>query len=268
MPLSTRIGPGLPAVRAAGLALTLAASLLVSQAAQAQSAASTPPAKDPRAIAALGTMSTYLRSLKSFSVRADTTTDEVLLAGQKLQFNGTASYQFVAPDRLRLELRTDRQHRDIVYDGKTLTMVAPRRKLYASIPAPATAAELVTNVERDYGLSFPLADLFLWGNDASALEAIKEAAYIGPARIGGQNCEQYAYRQDGVDWQLWIRQGAQPLPCKIVITTLDEPEQPQFSALLNWNLAAKPAASAFRYTPGADVRRIQMARVDSLGGSK
>ncbi|MCX7204041.1 MAG: DUF2092 domain-containing protein, partial [Burkholderiales bacterium] len=103
-------------------------------------AAAAAPVKDPTALAALGSMSTYLRSLKQFAVRADTTTDEVLLTGQKLQFNGTASYQFVAPDRLRLDLRTDRMHRDIVFDGKTLTMVAPRRKLYASVPAPATAA--------------------------------------------------------------------------------------------------------------------------------
>jgi len=259
--------PGRIPRQAAKLALALTASLLLPSISGAQTAPEA-PVKDAKAMAALGSMSTYLRSLKSFAVRADTTTDEVLLSGQKLQFNGTANYQVVTPDRVRLELRNDRQHRDIVYDGKTLTMVAPRRKLYASIPAPATAAELVTTVERDYGLSFPLADLFLWGNDATALESIKEASYIGAARIAGQTCDQYAFRQDGVDWQLWIRQGAQPLPCKIVITTTDEPEQPQFSAQLAWNLAARPAASAFKYNPPADVRRIQMARVDSLRGSK
>jgi hypothetical protein len=231
-------------------------------------AAAAAPVKDPKALAALGSMSTYLRSLKQFALRADTTTDEVLLTGQKLQFNGTASYQFVAPDRLRLDLRTDRMHRDIIYDGKTLTMAAPRRKLYASVPAPASAAELVTTAEREYGLSFPLADLFLWGNDQSAIDAIKEAQYIGPARIAGQTCDQYAFRQDGVDWQLWIRQGAQPLPCKMVITTTGEPEQPQFSAHLTWNLAARPAASAFKYTPPADARRIQMTRVSELATTK
>jgi hypothetical protein len=261
--------------RAAARIGLAAASLLMLNPTWAQTAApataqaaAAAPVKDPKAMSALGAMSTYLRSLKQFAVRADTTTDEVLLTGQKLQFNGTASYQFVAPDRLRLDLRTDRMHRDIVFDGKTLTMVAPRRKLYASVPAPATTAELVTTAEREYGLSFPLADLFLWGNDQSALDAIKEASFIGPAKIAGQSCDQYAFRQDGVDWQLWIRQGAQPLPCKIVITTKGEPEQPQFSAQLAWNLAARPAASAFKYTPPADARRIQMTRVSELATTK
>lgn len=261
--------------RAAARIGIAAASLLMLNPTWAQTAApataqaaADAPVKDPKAMSALGTMSTYLRSLKQFALRADTTTDEVLLTGQKLQFNGTANYQFIAPNRLRLDLRTDRQHRDIVFDGKTLTMAAPRRKLYASVPAPATAAELVTVAEREYGLSFPLADLFLWGNDQSALDTIKEASFIGPAKIAGQACDQYAYRQDGVDWQLWIRQGAQPLPCKIVITTTGEAEQPQFSALLNWNLAARPAASSFKYTPPADARRIQMLRVSELATTK
>ncbi|MCX7202773.1 MAG: DUF2092 domain-containing protein, partial [Burkholderiales bacterium] len=62
--------------------------------------------------------------------------------------------------------------------------------------------------------------------------------------------------------------GAQPLPCKIVITTKGEPEQPQFSAQLAWNLAARPAASAFKYTPPADARRIQMTRVSELATTK
>lgn len=258
---------------AARIALVLGSALLAQPAlaqtaAPAAPAATEAPVKDAKAMGALGAMSTYLRSLKSFALRADTTTDEVLLSGQKLQFNGTANYQFVAPDRLRLDLRTDRQHRDFIYDGKTLTMAAPRRKLYATIAAPATAAELVTVAERDYGLSFPLADLFLWGNDKTALDTIKEASYIGLADIGGQKCDHYAFRQDGVDWQLWIRTGAQPLPCKMVITTTAEPEQPQYSALFNWNLAAKPAATSFKYKAPADARRIEMVRVDSLGGNK
>lgn len=267
------VGPRKLRQAALQMALVLGSSMLLNPvsaqtAAPAATAAAEAPVKDARALGALGSMSTYLRSLKSFALRADTTTDEVLLSGQKLQFNGTVNYQFVAPDRLRLDLRSDRQHRDFIYDGKTLTMAAPRRKLYATVPAPATAAELVTVAERDYGLSFPLADLFLWGNDKAALDTIKEAAYIGLADVAGQKCDHYAFRQEGVDWQLWIRTGAQPLPCKMVITTTAEREQPQYSALFNWNLAAKPAATSFKYKAPADARRIEMVRVDTLGGTK
>jgi hypothetical protein len=263
--------------RAARVAASLA-MLVAAAAAQAQTApgTATPPVpatapaavKEPRAMQALESTGRYLRSLKSFSLRADTVTDEVLASGQKLQFGSTVDYRYVAPDRLRLQLRSDRQHRDLVYDGKTLTLWAPRMKLYATVAAPATTAELVQVADRDYGVSFPLADLFLWGTDKAAAEDVIEAMYVGPASVAGERCDHYAFRQADVDWQLWIRQGASPLPCRLVITTKSEPEQPQYTAQFKWDLAAKPQASSFRFTPPADARRIEIVRADAANASK
>lgn len=253
------------------LALTLATlGGLSAAAAQTAPAPAAPAAerKDPRALDALGAMGAHLRKLKTFTLRADTTVDEVLLSGQKLQFGGTLDYRVALPDRLRLELRSDRQHRDLVFDGRTLTMYAPRMKLYARIDAPPTIAELVQTAERDFGLAFPLADLFLWGTARSGVEDIAEATHIGPAQIGGHRCEHYAFRQEGVDWQLWIRAGAAPLPCRIVITTTSEPERPQYSATFKWDSTAKPAAASFKFSPPADARRIQFARVDAAPAGK
>lgn len=237
----------------------------------APAAATTPaaaPVKEARAMQALESTGRYLRSLKAFALHADTVTDEVLVSGQKLQFGGTVAYRYVAPNRLSLQMRSDRQHRDFVYDGKTLTLWAPRMKLYASVPAPATTAELVQIADRDYGVSFPLADLFLWGTDKAAGDDVTEAMYVGPAQIAGQRCDHYAFRQADADWQLWIRQGASPLPCRLVITTTSEPEQPQYTAQFKWDLAAKPGASSFRFAPPADARRIGIVRADVPTGSK
>lgn len=253
---------------ALGVLLTATASLAAAQPTAAPpaappAAAATSPVRDARALDALAATGAYLRTLKSFSMRADTTIDEVLQSGQKLQFGGTVEYRVVMPDRLRLEIRSDRQHRDLIYDGRTLTMVAPRLKYYATVPAPRTIAELVRVADRDHGIALPIADLFLWGGPDDGRADITEAAYIGPARIAGTACDHYAFRQEGVDWQLWIRTGAQPLPCRLVITTLDEPEQPQFAATFRWDLAAKPQASNFAYRPPAGASRIVMTRTDA-----
>src|SRR5690349_15153999 len=84
--------------------------------AQAQAA----PERDPAVFDRLQQMGAYLRSLKSFQVLSQTTIDEVLASGQKVQFGGTIGYRYVAPDKLRAFLRTDRVWRDFYYDGKTL----------------------------------------------------------------------------------------------------------------------------------------------------
>ena len=255
-------------VALATLAAAVAGHAQTATAPAAAVSAAPAPVREPRAMQALESTGKYLRSLKSFSLRADTVTDEVLVSGQKLQFGGTVDYRYAAPGRLRLEMRSDRQHRDIVYDGKTLTLWAPRMKLYASVPAPATTAELVQVAARDYGVSFPLADLFLWGTDRSAAEDVTEAMYVGPARVAGQRCDHYAFRQADVDWQLWIRQGASPLPCRLVITTKSEPEQPQYTAQFKWDLEAKPGAASFRFSPPADARRIEIVRADAPAVAK
>ena len=72
--------------------------------------------------------------------------------------------------------------------------------------------ELLAVAEQKYDLDFPLADLFYWGTDKADLEDIKSSTYVGPSWVGGAACDHYAFRQQGVDWQLWIERGEAPLP--------------------------------------------------------
>ena len=219
--------------------------------------------RDAKAIEALTSMGKYLRSLKAFSLHADTAIDEVLTTGQKIQFAGSLDYTVEFPNRLRAEVRSDRRTRDYIYDGKAFTQYSPRMNYYATVAAPGTLTELVQVANQKYGLPLPLADLFLWGTDKAGVDDITSAAYFGPARIGGKECGHYAYRQSDVDWQIWIERGARPLPCKIVITTTDEPSQPQYAATLKWNSAPKLQPSTFAFAPPKDAKRIEMATVQA-----
>src|SRR6185437_5258868 len=81
---------------------------------------------DPNALEALNKMSAYLRTLPAFTVRSDTTRDEVNGNGQKLQFLGSVTYEARRPNGLVVETAEDRRERKFYYDGKTLTLYAPR----------------------------------------------------------------------------------------------------------------------------------------------
>ena len=59
----------------------------------------------------------------------------------------------------------------------------------------------------------PLEDLFTWGTPQSKEKEITSAIDVGPTPIHGITCEQYAFRQKGVDWQIWIQLGA-TIPCR------------------------------------------------------
>ena len=222
---------------------------------------------DPEAISALEAMGNYLRTLKAFQVKAQITTEEVLVDGQKVQLASEANLVAEKPDKLRLEVTSAKQHRLFFYDGKNFTLVAPRSNYYATAPAPATIPELANTLEDKYGIDLPFVDFFRWGTAGADIAAIKGATDIGPSVIDGVTVEQYTFRQDGFDWQIWIQDGDFPLPRKIVITTLTDEARPQYEATYNWNLAPSIDDASFAYIPGKDQKKIKFADVSLKGKS-
>jgi hypothetical protein len=85
--------------------------------------------------------------------------------------------------------------------------------------------------------------------------------YVGPALVGGDPCDQFAFRQEGVDWQVWIQKGDSPLPRKLVITTTDEDARPQYISVLSWNLAPALSEKMFVFEPPADAYRITIQEI-------
>ncbi len=59
---------------------------------------------DPGAMEALDKMGVYLRTLKSFQVWADVTTDNVLDDGQTIQFSSKVNLLAARPNRMRVEV--------------------------------------------------------------------------------------------------------------------------------------------------------------------
>jgi hypothetical protein len=214
------------------------------------------PAIDPSAIVALQKMGTFLRSLSSMEVQAEASTDDVLPSGQKVEYSGTVTMKVQRPNRLRAEITSDRKNERLFYDGATFTVFQPSLGYYASFPAPPTLRELVDVLEKRYGVDLPLADLFRLGADEAQMAAIRGATTIGWSTIKGAVCTHYAFHQADIDWELWIQEGAQPLPRKIVITTTSEKSQPQHVSVLTWNLAPALDEQAFVFTPPPNAQRI------------
>jgi len=213
---------------------------------------------DTNPMSALRAMGGYLRDLKTFRVDVDATKDEPLDDGENLQFAGTVRYTVRTPDAMRVELRTDRKQRDYLYNGKQLTVYAPRTGYYATVAAPSTIREMLDTAVARYDLEFPVADLFLWGTDRADLDSIQASAYVGPANIRGRDCDHFAYRQADVDWQLWIERGSRPLPCKLVITTKSLPTRPEYTAVLTWDLKPSIDPSSFAFAPPDDAHPIKL----------
>jgi len=222
-----------------------------------------PATVDPAAVKALNAMAAYLRNLKAFQVESATTTDEVLDDGQLIQHTAKIDSVVRMPDKLLADAAGDRNERRFIYDGKTFTMFAPRIGYYATVPAPPTLGELDDALSDKYGIELPLVDLFRFGAPNWKGAEIKVAMDVGPSEVGGATCEHYAYRQDDVDWQVWIQKGDHPLPRKLVITTTTEAARPQFTATYTWNLAPSFNDESFTFVPPSGATKIVMTPLAS-----
>jgi hypothetical protein len=240
------------------LAISLAAPGVYAQTPPAAAAPPAANAVDPAAVQALKDMGGYLQTLKRFQVSTEVTGERVLADGQKLQHAASAKLDVVLPNRLRVVMRSARSQRDLIYDGKAVTVYAPAQKYYSTVEFSDRIGALINRLEERYGVQLPLEDLFLWGTPAAKTDNFESAMNAGQDIIGGEVCDHYAFRQAGLDWQIWIASGSKPLPRKIVITNRADEARPQSVSMISWNLKPTFTDAVFKFTPPKGSTKIEI----------
>jgi len=242
-----------PLAACAGLLLTLGAP---------GHALAQPTGIDAKATSLLKAATAYLGGQARFSTEARSTIEVVLKSGQKLQFDHVATFSVERPNKLRADRRGDLIDQTFYYDGKSLTLENPADKVFATLPAPATLEEMLDFAREKLDIVAPAGD-FVYKNAYDILMQDVTAAFVvGKSVIEGVRCDHLAFRNPGVDWQLWIQEGAQPLPRKLVITSTDVPGSPQFAVVMTkWSLAPTFGAGFFDFTAPKDARRIEFLPV-------
>jgi len=240
------------------LAMSLAAPGAFAQTAPAGAAVPAAGAVDPTSVQALKDMGAYLQSLKRFHVSTEVTGERVLADGQKLQHTATAKMDVERPNKIRAVMHSATGARDIVYDGKTVTLYTPAQKYYSTVEFTATIGELIDKLEERYAVEVPLSDLFLFGTPAAPLDKFESAMNAGQDFIDEELCDHYAFRQAKIDWQIWIATGARPLPRKVVITNRADDARPQSVSLIDWNLKPTFKDTVFKFTPPKGATKIEI----------
>lgn len=251
-------------IAALGFCCALAAtapSLAVAQAQQtAPPAANASPQVDPSAVKALAEMSAFLQSLSAFALTSRTSLDLVANDGQKIQLDGVATYKVRKPDAFMIDVASDEWNRRFIYNGREFTLYAPKLNYFSTWAAPATIKDAIADAETRFGISLPLDDLFRWSEPGGARADDLISAYlVGVETIDGVKTNHYALREAQIDWQVWIQQGDQPLPRKVVIVDRRDPSNPSYVARLAWVLNPKLTDADFAaFLPAKDAKRIRI----------
>lgn len=217
-----------------------------------------PAGIEPEAARLLKASTDFVASRQMFSLEARSTIEAVLVSGQKIQFDHGASVAVQRPNRMRAERSGDLVKQVFQYDGKSLTLHNLDTGHYATVAAPATLEEMLDFASETLGIVAPASDLIGKNAHDALMQGVESGFVVGKAVIEGVRCDHLAFRAPHVDWQIWIQEGEQPLPRKLVITTRDIINAPQFSVVVTkWNLCPSFSDRTFAFSPPQGASRVE-----------
>jgi hypothetical protein len=244
---------------AAAVALLLAAGLV-------QTALAQPAGVVPAAERLLRTATDFLAHQQKFSLDTESSIEVVLDSGQKIQFDHTVKISVERPNKFRAQRTGDLVDQVFYYDGKSLTMHNPHGKYYATIAAPRTLEEMLDFAREKLDVIAPAGDILYRNAYDILMHDVTSGFVVGKGVVNGVHCDHLAFRAPNVDWQIWIEEGPRPLVRKLVITTRDKLNAPQFTVVVrNWNLKPKFDATTFSFKPRQYPRKVEFVTKDANG---
>lgn len=215
------------------------------------------PAIDPEADRIFRACCKYLADAKSFSVKVEVWKDVVLPTGQKLQTTQSLDVQEQRPDQLHIEVRSPRNSRGFWYEKKSLTMLDRNMNLYGVMEVPGNIDKAFDAVEERFGIEIPLGDVLVADPYRNLMENTETGEDLGKVTTLGTVCHHLAFTGVNADCQIWIADGAKPLPRKIVINFKNIVGSPQVTQIYSdWDLVSPISDSVFTFVPPEDAGKI------------
>ena len=211
-------------------------------------------ADEAQARSLLKAMSDYLGAQKTISFEYDTNLDIVNTQQQKIGLASSGTMTLERPDKLHATRTGGFANVEMVFDGKTLTLLGKNANLYAQVEAPGTIDHLVDELRDKYHRPVPAADLLMSDPYKELMPPVTDVKDLGSGVIRGVECDHLAFRTKEVDWQIWIAQGARSYPCRYVITSKKVRGSPEYTLDIRaWKSGGEVASDAFKLEipPGA-----------------
>jgi hypothetical protein len=235
------------AILAISALLTMVTMMIVVSACSGQREPATAEEKSARGDQLLRQMSDTLKNAKMFSVSVNESHERVRRNGEKEPYTLKRDVMVRRPDRLWMHtVGSDERDVRTFYDGKTVTVLGDRLKVYGTIKAPPTLDETLDLVSERYDLRVAVAD-FLYSAPYDSFAATEsKGGWVRRTAVDGRQCDEVAYKMRAVHVTLSMSASPPVLPCQARITYIEEPGQPVSTLVFHdWNLKAAPPDAQF-----------------------
>lgn len=188
-------------------------------------------------------MANFMAGLEAFSVHSRAGFDVMQEDGQKIEFLENRDITMERPDRLviREESAKDLAHL-LLFDGEVITISDGATGVYAQVPQPGSIDDTIVYFLREL---------------KSRVRMIEYVEESGALPVPTHHV---AVRTDTLDFQVWIADGKQPFPMRVVLTYPEQGAPQYWTEYSEWNLKPSIRKSTFAFKPATDAQKNRVGR--------
>jgi hypothetical protein len=207
----------------------------------------------------LKNMADFMAAQKVFSFEFDATLEVVTVDEQKLALASSGAVTLSRPNKIHATRFGGFTGIEMLYDGKTLTLLGKALNIYTQIEIPGTIDDLIDESDNSYKRPMPGADLLLANAYKALMHDVVDIKDLGSGVIGGIECDYLAFRTKDVDYQIWIAQGEHPYPYRYVITSKLINGEPQYILQTrNWKTGDEVVLTDFSFKNPTKAAKVEL----------
>jgi hypothetical protein len=222
-------------------------------------AAPAKPVVQQYALDRLKQMSDTLTSSQTFSYHSKSAIDLQSETGQFVTFFNEAQAALQHPNKLHADVKGELANLELTFDGNTLSVFDGSKNTYAASSPLKNIDEMLEFLMTKAQISFPSADLMYSDPYAVMTKNLSDATFISETIVNGVTVEHFAYREPGIDWEIWLTKGDKPLPLRLAMTYKQVQNQPRFWVeFFDWRLNPK-LKNKFDFKIPKDAKKVEFS---------
>jgi len=246
-------------IAVAGIAVAMMVSAChegASPSASEKGAPATEADKRAQGAAILKQMSEKLQSAQALTFSTSESNERVRQNNEKIKINLERQIKVRRPDKMWFKATGDRDL-ECNYNGKVVTLISHKDKVFGEFPAPPTIDEAADMITTKYDIPLPVADLLTFDPQEALLDDQTTGGWIKRETIEGVDCNLLTYQHPRVDFSIWIPVSGDPLPRKLEINYKARRGNPSSTIVFkDWNLAPQLTNETFARKVPADYEGI------------
>jgi len=192
----------------------------------------------PEADKIIREMSDFLAGQETFSYEAEVLYETVYggndgdwdLPAEKISSVRSINVTVRRPDHFFVAIEEAPQKMEYFFNGDAIVISDHAAKAYVKKAFSGSIDEVLDLLRKAYNFDPPLSDLMESNLYQSQMEGVSAASYVGMTRLRGRDVHHVAFASDGMDWQVWITTGDQPVPVLLQIMSRNQAFWPLYQA--------------------------------------